>query len=70
VAYLRAFIERYPGVPHLAIGGITPDNVSELVNAGARGVAVSSCVCGADHPSEVVAAIRRVVEQAVAYSES
>lgn len=69
-AYLRAFIERYPGVSHLAIGGITPDNVSELVDVGARGVAVSSCVCGADQPNEVVAALRRVVERAAAFSEA
>jgi thiamine-phosphate pyrophosphorylase len=68
--YLRAFIERYPAIPHLAIGGITPGNASEMVDAGARGVAVSSCVCGADHPAEVVAAIRRIVEGAAALSEA
>lgn len=39
-------------LPHLAIGGITPGNVSELAVAGVRGVAVSSCVCRADDPGE------------------
>lgn len=49
-------------VPHLAIGGITPFNAPEVVAAGARGLAVSLCVCGADDPAavcaELVAAVR------------
>ncbi len=40
--------------PMLAIGGITPANVSSLVEAGCPGVAVSGCVCGAEHPGDVV----------------
>ncbi|MEM6458531.1 MAG: thiamine phosphate synthase [Planctomycetota bacterium] len=44
-------------VPHLAIGGVTPENVGQLVAAGARGVAVSSCVCAADDPGVVVKAL-------------
>ena len=39
--------------PHLAIGGITPDTIHAVVEAGARGVAVSSCVCGAKDPAKV-----------------
>jgi thiamine-phosphate pyrophosphorylase len=50
IAYLREFLQRYPHTPHLAIGGITPANVHTLVEAGARGVAVSSAICGADDP--------------------
>ncbi|MFW6335956.1 MAG: thiamine phosphate synthase [Phycisphaeraceae bacterium] len=57
-AYLRRFREAL-ALPHLAIGGVTPDNVAELVDAGARGVAVSSAVCGAQHPGE---ATRRLLE--------
>ena len=52
--YLRAFIERYPSVPHLAIGGVCLENIGELVEAGCRGVAVSSAVCAAADPGEVV----------------
>lgn len=63
-AYLRAFVERFSTVPHLAIGGITPDNVRDLVDAGARGVAVSSAVCAADDPAEVVRALRAAVDSA------
>ncbi|MEM9881916.1 MAG: thiamine phosphate synthase [Planctomycetota bacterium] len=44
-------------VPHLAIGGVTPENVGRLVTAGARGVAVSACVCAADDPGAVVRAL-------------
>jgi thiamine-phosphate pyrophosphorylase len=67
-AYLRAFRQRYPAVPHLAIGGITPDNVGQLVDAGAAGVAVSSAVCGADDPGAVVTSLRQALESAAAVS--
>jgi thiamine-phosphate pyrophosphorylase len=49
------------GIPHLAIGGITPANVAELVAAGCRGVAVSSAVCGAEDPRAVCASLRRAL---------
>lgn len=52
IAYLKAFIERHPATPHLAIGGVTPANVGRLAEAGARGVAASSAVCGADDPEQ------------------
>jgi thiamine-phosphate pyrophosphorylase len=52
--YLQQFIERYPEVPHLAIGGIIPANVDQVVDAGAQGVAVSSAVCGAEDPEQAV----------------
>ena len=37
-------------VPLVGIGGITHDNVQEVVRAGADGVAVISAVCAADDP--------------------
>ncbi len=52
-AYLdayRAKIQR----PHLAIGGITPDNRAQL---HAQGVAVSSALCAADDPQSVAKAL-------------
>ncbi len=52
--YLRRFVRDFPGVAHLAIGGVSPDNIDELVRAGARAVAVSACVCGARRPDRVV----------------
>lgn len=37
-------------LPSYAIGGIDAENLSEVIAAGARGVAVSSAVCGAEDP--------------------
>lgn len=56
VAYLREYLACIR-LPHLAIGGITPANVSALWSAGCRGVAVSSCVCAAERPAEVCRAL-------------
>jgi thiamine-phosphate pyrophosphorylase len=39
-------------VPLIGIGGITLDNVAEVIHAGADGVAVISAVCAAPHPGE------------------
>lgn len=38
------------GVPLIGIGGITVENVREVIRAGAGGVAVISAVCGAPDP--------------------
>jgi thiamine monophosphate synthase len=45
-------------LPHLAIGGITPENVGELLAVGVRGVAVSTAVCMAPDPGAVVAQLQ------------
>jgi len=55
--YLKQY-RQWDMLPHLAIGGVTPDNINELVEAGALGVAVSSCVCASDAPGEVVRRLR------------
>jgi len=47
--------------PVVAIGGIGPDNVGEVVEAGARRVAVCSAVIAATDPAAAAAAIRRQV---------
>ncbi|MDY7108172.1 MAG: thiamine phosphate synthase [Planctomycetota bacterium] len=60
--YLRRFIEHYPNTPHLAIGGVGPENIDRLVDAGCRGVAVSSAVCAADDPARVVRTLREAIE--------
>lgn len=66
-AFLSAVLERHPDVPHLAIGGVTAQNVHELVRAGCRGVAVSSAICTADDPGAVTTAL---VERISALSHS
>ncbi|MFG0327982.1 MAG: thiamine phosphate synthase [Phycisphaerales bacterium JB037] len=49
-------------VPHLAISGITADNLPGLVERGCRGIAVCGAVCGRDDPraaaAELVAILR------------
>lgn len=67
-AYLREYLARYPHLPHLAIGGITPDNIAQLVAAGARSVAVSSCVCSAENPGEVVQQLVKALTQPLTQS--
>jgi thiamine-phosphate diphosphorylase len=42
-------------VPLVGIGGITPDNVPEVIRAGADGVAVISAVCAAADPKAAAA---------------
>ena len=61
--YLSNFLVSDAGVlPHLAIGGVSLTNVGELIAPGARGVAVSGCVCGAADPG----AVARELVQAMA----
>ncbi|MFT3684150.1 MAG: thiamine phosphate synthase [Phycisphaerales bacterium] len=60
-AYLRAFLEftrETRPLPHVAIGGITPENVANLIEAGCRGVAVSGVVCASMDPAGVCTALR------------
>lgn len=52
-SYLKNFIE-WGKLPHLAIGGISPDNIGELTAVGVQGVAVSSSVCRADDPAAMI----------------
>lgn len=49
-------------IPHLAIGGVTPDNIGQLVEAGCRGVAVSSVVAESSDPGRVCAALRAALD--------
>jgi len=49
-------------VPVIAIGGITAENVSQVVAAGASGVAVCSAVCGADDPRSATEAVLAAME--------
>jgi thiamine-phosphate pyrophosphorylase len=65
-AYLRAFVDRFPRTPHLAIGGIGEGNIYELVDAGARGVAVSSAICTAADPAAAAASLCRALPVAAA----
>lgn len=58
IAYLREFLERFPEMPHLVIGGITAENAEEVTTAGARGIAVCSAICAADDPCKAARRLR------------
>ncbi|HRQ71959.1 MAG TPA: thiamine phosphate synthase [Phycisphaerales bacterium] len=60
VEYLRQYLadDRCRGIPHLAIGGITPDTVPDLIAAGAEGVAVTAAVCGSPAPEATCQLLR------------
>lgn len=51
-------------LPWFAIGGITERNLPELVEAGARRIAVSSAVVYADQPKEAAKALRAILDEA------
>lgn len=48
-AFLQQASMLYPGLPKVAIGGITVDNCHESIEAGADGVAVISAICESDN---------------------
>jgi len=52
-SYLRQYLA-WGKLPHLAIGGITVDNLVELVALGVLGVAVSSAICCESEPGLAV----------------
>lgn len=54
--YLRDYTA-WNGLPHLAIGGVSPDNVAELARMGCHGVAISSAICASPHPYAIVRAV-------------
>ncbi len=59
--YLRRYLA-WNKLPHLAIGGISPDNIDRLVDLGVQGVAVSSAVCCADQPDHVIHRLREAMQ--------
>ena len=49
-------------LPWFALGGVTPENLHEVLAAGGRRVAVSHAVCAADDPRAVTAKLRAILE--------
>ena len=66
-ALVRSFRERHPSVPHLAIGGIGLGNVAMLVEAGGRGVAVSSAILESDDPRGVSERFVQAIERGASH---
>lgn len=55
--------------PALAIGGITPERVAEVVRAGASGVAVIGAITEADDPQAAAASLRAALDAALRNQE-
>lgn len=55
---------RSVGIPVIAIGGITQDNLPGVMAAGAWGVAVIGAVCGADDPKTATNNLQRIIAEA------
>jgi thiamine-phosphate pyrophosphorylase len=50
----------FPAVPMIAIGGISLDNASLVVGAGANGLAIISAILGSPNPAAAVAGFKKV----------
>jgi len=61
--YLRQFID-WGRLPHLAISGVTPGNVDELVEVGCQGVAVCAAICESEDPGLTTQRILEVMHKA------
>ena len=51
--------------PVIAIGGIAPDRVAEVVQAGADGIAVIGAIVAVDDPRSAAAALRAALDRAL-----
>jgi thiamine-phosphate pyrophosphorylase len=49
------------GIGHVAIGGITLDNVEDVLNAGAKAIAVCSAVTEAADPTVACRALKEKI---------
>jgi thiamine-phosphate diphosphorylase len=62
--FVRWLAERCP-LPVIAIGGIIPERVPEVVRAGAWGVAVISGILGAANPGEAAKRYREALDEVI-----
>jgi thiamine-phosphate pyrophosphorylase len=67
--YVKQGLEKMAetGIGHVAIGGITPDNVEEVLRAGAQCISICSAVTEAKDPA---AACRALKEKIIAFKNN
>ncbi|WP_171050799.1 thiamine phosphate synthase [Bacillus sp. BHET2] len=61
---LEKMVQTFP-IPTIAIGGITPDRVGEIVNTGAKGIAVLSGIFLSKEPLEAARSYYKELHQEV-----
>jgi thiamine-phosphate pyrophosphorylase len=54
ISLLKDVLRDYPGVHHLAIGGIDPSNTGQLFAAGCKGIAMSDAIASSTNPDDVI----------------
>jgi thiamine-phosphate pyrophosphorylase len=61
--YVRGGVKELAGtgIGHVAIGGITLDNIEDVLKAGAKTIAVCSAVAEADDPKEACRALKEKI---------
>ena len=59
---LVEFLDRHPGIPHLAIGGVTPEGARVLGAVGCRGIAACEAICGSEDPAGIVEVLRECLQ--------
>ena len=59
-----AFIKKRVKIPVIAIGGINTDNVSQVIESGADGIAAIRAVCGAQDISKAAKDLKAKIEEA------
>ena len=62
IKQLKEVVEAVP-VPIIAIGGITPGNTRDVLEAGATGIAVISAVCCAPDPEEATQKLFKALQR-------
>ncbi|UCF57079.1 MAG: thiamine phosphate synthase [Deltaproteobacteria bacterium] len=62
VAILKQVVETIP-LPIIAIGGVGTENVPEVVQAGAHGIAVISAVCCQEDPEQATKTLYQVLHE-------
>ncbi|TSA53566.1 MAG: thiamine phosphate synthase [Planctomycetaceae bacterium] len=60
IAMLKQVVEAIP-LPIIVIGGVSAENVREVMRAGAHGIAVISAVCCQDDPEKATRALHRAL---------